>query len=49
MSKMPSPRADGLRALREAKYEREQERQRAEKLVKAKSARRAPAKPINTK
>jgi hypothetical protein len=35
--------------MREARYEREQERQRAEKPAKAKGARRAPAKPIKAK
>jgi hypothetical protein len=49
MSKMPSPRADRLREQREARYEAEQARQRAEKQAAPKSVRRAPAKPIKTK
>jgi hypothetical protein len=31
MSKNPSPRADALQAMREARFEREQERQKAER------------------
>jgi hypothetical protein len=31
MSKQPSPRADALQAMREARFEREQERQKAER------------------
>jgi hypothetical protein len=49
MSKIPSPRTDALRAMREARYEREQERQRTEKPAKAKSVRRPPAQPIKRK
>lgn len=49
MSNQPSPRADGLRAMREARYEAEQARQKAEKPAKEKTVRRAPAKPTRKK
>jgi hypothetical protein len=38
MSKQPSPRADALQAMREARFEREQERQKAERKATPEAA-----------
>jgi hypothetical protein len=51
MSKMPSPRAAALQAMREEKYEREQARQKAERAAQRGAnlqapRSREPAKPL---
>jgi hypothetical protein len=54
MSKQPSPRADALQAMREARFEREQERQKAERKATPEAApaeaagSRKKAKPVKT-